>query len=141
MYITQTTLTGTRRNYINHSGSCVFAYAGQDATCANFGVYLTPLTGLQNNNGSVPSAYSLLQNFPNPFNPETKINYAIPKAGLVKIVVYDLLGAEVSTLVNENMEAGYHNVTFNGTNFASGVYFYKITAGEFTATKKMLLVK
>ncbi len=141
MYVCQTTLTGTRRNYINHSGSCVFAYAGQDGTCINFGVYLTPLVGLQHNNDIIPSAYSLSQNYPNPFNPVTKIDFALPKTGIVKLVVYDLLGAEVTTLVNENMQAGFHNVTFNGDNLASGVYFYRITAGEFTDVKKMLLIK
>ena len=97
--------------------------------------------GVQHEQNTVPSVYSLSQNYPNPFNPETKINYALPKAGLVKIVVYDLLGAEITTLVNENKTAGNYSVTFNGSNLASGVYFYKITAGDFTDVKKMLLVK
>jgi hypothetical protein len=89
----------------------------------------------------IPKVYSLAQNYPNPFNPTTKIDFALPKPGLVKLVVYDLLGAEVATLVDENLQAGYHNVSFNAGNFASGVYFYKITAGDFTNVKKMLLVK
>ncbi len=97
--------------------------------------------GIKPLSNEIPSVYSLSQNYPNPFNPETRINYAIPKTGLVKIVVYDVLGAEVAILVNENKTPGNYNVIFSGTNFASGVYFYKITAGDFSAVKKMLLVK
>jgi hypothetical protein len=103
-------------------------------------IFCNPV-GIQHNQNSLPATYSLSQNYPNPFNPETKIDFALPKAGLVKMVVYNILGAEVATLVNENMQAGYHNVKFNGTNLASGVYFYKITAGDFSDVKKMLLVK
>jgi hypothetical protein len=97
--------------------------------------------GIAANNRDIPKVFSLSQNYPNPFNPSTKIDFAIPKAGMVKLVVYNVLGAEVATLINENMQPGYHSVTFNGINLASGVYFYKITAGDFTAVKKMLLVK
>jgi hypothetical protein len=99
------------------------------------------LVGIQHEQNTVPTVYSLSQNYPNPFNPETQIKYALPKAGQVKIVVYDLLGAEIATLVNENKPAGNYNVTFNGSNLASGVYFYKITSGQFTDVKKMLLIK
>jgi hypothetical protein len=88
-----------------------------------------------------PTTYSLSQNYPNPFNPTTKIDFALPKSGSVKLVVYDLLGSEVTTLINEHMEAGNHSATFKGDNLASGVYFYKIVAGDFTDVKKMLLIK
>jgi hypothetical protein len=104
-------------------------------------VFCPPLVGISHNDNTVPTVYSLSQNYPNPFNPTTNIQFALPKASDVKLVVYDLLGAEVKTLVNEHMQAGTHDVSFNGTNLASGVYFYKIQAGDFTAVKKMLMVK
>ena len=97
--------------------------------------------GIASHNNGIPKVFSLSQNYPNPFNPSTKIDFAIPKSSMVKLVVYNVLGAEVATLINENMQPGYHSVTFNGFNLASGVYFYKIIAGDFTAVKKMLLVK
>jgi hypothetical protein len=99
------------------------------------------IVGVQNNNNNTPSAYNLSQNYPNPFNPSTKISFALPKAGNVKMVVFDLLGREVATVVNEFRTAGNHTVDFNAASLASGVYFYKIEAGDFTATKKMLLIK
>jgi hypothetical protein len=103
-------------------------------------VNITP-TGIGHNENEIPKLYSLTQNYPNPFNPSTKIEFSLPKAGRVKLLVYNVLGDEVATLVNEKMEAGIHAVNFRGDNFSSGVYFYKITAGNFTDTKKMLLVK
>jgi subtilisin family serine protease len=88
-----------------------------------------------------PKVFSLAQNYPNPFNPSTKIQYSIPKAGIVKMVVYDLLGREVITLVNEHKQAGVYDAIFDGVNLASGIYFYRIEAGDFTAVKKMVLIK
>jgi hypothetical protein len=99
------------------------------------------IVGSNINSSNIPFAYSLSQNYPNPFNPSTKISFGLPKAGNVKMVVFDLLGREVATLVNEFRTAGNHTVDFNAASLASGVYFYKIEAGDFTATKKMLLVK
>ena len=88
-----------------------------------------------------PEKFSLSQNYPNPFNPTTKINFAIPKQGFVTLKVYDILGKEVTTLVNEVKTAGSYSVDFNGNNFSSGVYFYKIEVNGFTDAKKMILVK
>lgn len=85
--------------------------------------------------------YALEQNFPNPFNPTTSIRYELPSAGLVTLKVYDVLGRQASTLVNARQEAGDYAVSFNGANLASGVYFYRLTAGSFVQTKKMLFVK
>ncbi len=90
---------------------------------------------------NVPGEYKLHQNYPNPFNPVTNINFDIPKAGLVSIKVYDITGREISTLVNQSMEAGSFNVEFDASSIASGTYFYKIQAGNFTDVKKMMLVK
>jgi hypothetical protein len=99
------------------------------------------IVGSNISGNSVPTIYSLAQNYPNPFNPSTKISFALPKAGNVKLVVFDLLGREIATVVNEFKTAGNHTVDFNASNLASGVYFYKMVAGDFTATKKMLLIK
>ena len=86
-------------------------------------------------------SYELSQNFPNPFNPTTTINYSIPFAGKVNIKVFDLLGREIAELVNEEKEAGNYSVSFNGKDISSGVYFYNITAGNYTVTKKMILMR
>lgn len=94
----------------------------------------------------IPSAYNLEQNYPNPFNPETVISFSLPKAGNVKIKIYDVLGNEIRTLIDEERLAGKHNIYWNSTdNFgkrvSSGVYFYTIIADNFTQTKKMVLMK
>jgi hypothetical protein len=88
----------------------------------------------------LPNEYSLSQNYPNPFNPTTKIDFAIPADGLVTIKIFDNLGKECLTLLNEETTAGYHTVTFNA-GLPSGVYYYSIKAGSFTAVKKMLLLR
>jgi hypothetical protein len=93
---------------------------------------------------SIPINYKLSQNYPNPFNPVTKINYELPKDGKVKLVIYDILGREIKTLVNELKQAGRYMVEFNGNNYASGIYFYRIQVegGKgYTSVKKMVLVK
>jgi len=89
----------------------------------------------------VPSTYSLLQNYPNPFNPSTIISYDILKSGNVSLKVYDIMGREVATLVNEVQAIGRYEVVFAAKNLSSGVYFYHLTAGDFTAIKKMVLMK
>ncbi len=88
-----------------------------------------------------PETYSLSQNYPNPFNPNTVINYQLPISGNVKLVVFDMLGRELLTLVNEEKLAGSYSVKFDGSKMTSGIYFYKISAGNYTETKKMMLVK
>lgn len=82
-----------------------------------------------------------ISNYPNPFNPATNFDFSLPKAGHVRLEIYNMLGQKVGTPTDQFYEAGTHSVEWNGSNFASGIYFYKITAGEFTETKKMLLVK
>jgi hypothetical protein len=88
-----------------------------------------------------PAEFSLSQNYPNPFNPTTNIKFSLPKAGIVKLVVFDVLGREVATLVNEFKGVGQYVVDFDASSLASGVYFYKIETGDFKDVKKMLLVK
>ncbi|HAX47870.1 MAG TPA: hypothetical protein DCX92_02690, partial [Bacteroidetes bacterium] len=91
--------------------------------------------------GSVPENYSLSQNYPNPFNPTTNIKLQIPKAGNVKLTVFDVTGKEVAVLVNENLSAGEYKVDFNAHGLTSGVYFYRIESAGFIDVKKMMLVK
>jgi hypothetical protein len=88
-----------------------------------------------------PSTFSLEQNYPNPFNPSTVISYQLPVSGDVILKVYDVLGNEAATLVNEEKPAGSYSVQFNATNLAGGVYFYQLKAGSFVETKKMLMLK
>jgi hypothetical protein len=87
------------------------------------------------------TSFNLSQNFPNPFNPSTNIKYSVSQLSTVEIKVFDILGSEVATLVNEEKEPGVFTVTFDASTFASGVYFYQLKAGEFISTKKMILLK
>jgi hypothetical protein len=89
----------------------------------------------------LPKVFALEQNYPNPFNPSTVMSYQLPVASNVSLKVYDVLGREVATLVNGRQEAGRYSVSFNAASFASGVYFYRLQAGNFVQTKKMMLVK
>lgn len=97
--------------------------------------------GINNNSNILPSKFALYQNDPNPFNPATSIKFDIPQKSNVKLVVYDLLGKEIMTLVNGTLDAGTHNINFNGGSLSSGIYFYKLQSGSFVETKKMLLLK
>lgn len=92
-------------------------------------------------NQSRPIAYSLCQNYPNPFNPVTRIDYAIPQGGNVTLKVYNILGVEVATLHAGYQQPGDHTVTFDGAGLASGVYFYRLRAGDFVSTRKLVLIK
>jgi hypothetical protein len=94
----------------------------------------------------VPPVNLLVGNYPNPFNPETTISYEVKNSGPVTVDIYNILGKKVRTLVNENVTAGTHSVVWNGTddnhaNVSSGVYFYKLTSGDYNATRKMILMK
>ena len=97
--------------------------------------------GIQPISSEVPSEFKLQQNYPNPFNPNTKINFNLPKEGAVKLSVFDVIGREVSVLVNENLRAGIYEVNFDAANLTSGTYFYRIISGSYAETKKMILIK
>jgi hypothetical protein len=92
-------------------------------------------------NKTIPTYFSLSQNYPNPFNPATTINYQIANASNVTLKVFDLLGREVTTLVNENKSPGYYEVKFDGSALTSGIYFYRIQCGSFSEAKKFVLMK
>ncbi|CAN5592377.1 hypothetical protein BH10BAC5_BH10BAC5_07220 [soil metagenome] len=129
-----------------NNDSCFVLWAGD----VGIGSYVTggcggTFTGVGNNTTEIKD-FRLDQNYPNPFNPTTNISYNIPSSGSVKIVVYDVLGSEVATVLNENKTAGYYSTVFDGKNLASGAYYYKITftsgdSKSFSQTKKMLLIK
>jgi hypothetical protein len=105
----------------------------------------------EENTNEVPAEFLLSQNYPNPFNPNTKIKYSLPQTSLVQIKVFDVLGNEIETLVNEEKLAGTYEVEFNVSSlsssvsakggYASGVYFYQLKAGDFVESKKMILLK
>ena len=97
--------------------------------------------GIQPISTEIPGEFSLFQNYPNPFNPVTRIKYSIPESSLAKLVIYDINGKEVYTLVNEWHNSGIYESEFNASNLASGVYFYQLITNNFTATKKMVLIK
>jgi len=99
------------------------------------------LTVSVNDNITGITNYALNQNYPNPFNPSTVISYQMPENSFVTLKIYNAIGSEVATLVNENKTSGIHNVTFDAANLASGIYFYKLQAGNFTAIKKLMLLK
>ncbi len=101
----------------------------------------TTLTDVKKDPNLIPTSFALMQNYPNPFNPSTIIQYSIPKTSEVELNIYDLLGNKVETLVNKEQTAGVYNYEFNANKLASGVYFYRIKAGNFVQTKKFVLMK
>jgi hypothetical protein len=107
---------------------------------------ITIVNGVEDNASGLPKTFELSNNFPNPFNPTTQIRFALPQQSLAKLIVYDLLGREVRTLVNGTLNAGYFETTWNGKNDAgaqvsSGMYIYRIEAGSFVSSKKMMMLK
>jgi hypothetical protein len=149
-YVSNTTVNSTASTgtcYHNHqdlpSGNgCTDITTGSlQTTRPNICMTINLLVGNKNVQTELPKVFSMAQNYPNPFNPVTSIKYTIPKTSLVRLVVYDVIGREVKTLVNEMKQPGAYNADFDGSNFASGVYFYRINAGTFTDVKKMVLVK
>lgn len=113
-------------SYINQSG---FWYSS----------YL--MTSIEDINSILPGEFKLYQNFPNPFNPITHIKYTLPKASLIKIEIFNGLGQKLKTLVDAHQKAGFYTVDFNGSQFASGLYFYRIVTNEFSKVHKMILMK
>jgi hypothetical protein len=110
------------------------------------GVVLTTGTGgvtstIKTINLSPPQTFELRQNYPNPFNPTTIISYELPANDMVRLEIYDILGRKIETLLSERQNAGNHSVPFNASNLSSGVYFYRLSAGSFVQTKKLMLIK
>jgi hypothetical protein len=124
-----------------YSGSRVVALNSSNYDTANFWLDTASLIGVQMINTKVPDKFELYQNYPNPFNPATSIKFSVQKASDVRMSVFNVLGQEVAVLVNETLQPGAYKVVFNASALASGVYFYKVTAGSFSETKKMVLIK
>ncbi len=103
--------------------------------------FSTSLTTVEEAGGPVPRNFALAQNYPNPFNPTTVVRSQLPVASFVRLNVYDALGREIATLVNEQREAGSYQDSFNGAGLASGVYYYRLTAGSFVQLRKMVLIR
>jgi hypothetical protein len=104
------------------------------------------VTGVEQISTEIPKSFSLYQNYPNPFNPSTKIKFSIPAPSPVervevRLVIYDALGRELQTLVNEQLQPGTYETEWDGTNYSSGIYYYKLIVGNYTETKKMVLIK
>ncbi|MHB1687480.1 MAG: T9SS type A sorting domain-containing protein [Ignavibacteriaceae bacterium] len=99
------------------------------------------ITGIEDGKNNIPATFSLFQNHPNPFNPSTVIKYDISKESFVTLKVYDILGREVVSLINEEKQSGKYQVTFNANNLSSGIYFYRIKAGEFIQTERLILLR
>lgn len=118
----------------------VFGYAGFGPTNAYFNAEQL-ITGIQQTGNNIPEKFVLSQNYPNPFNPVTNISFSIPKAGSVKLVVFDMTGREISVLANGMLSAGSYKVDFDASQIASGVYFYRLETEGFTDVKKMMLIK
>jgi len=135
-----TTSTGNRRIYSSTTG-CPHIYSGVSTNILNTGVSLVTISGVTPVSAEIPKEYKLSQNYPNPFNPVTKISFEIPKTGFVSLRVFDLLGREIKTLVNEVKNAGIYNIDFDGSSFSSGTYLYRLESNGYFETKKMVLIK
>ena len=99
------------------------------------------MTAVASDYGGLPGEFSLSQNYPNPFNPSTTIRYALPERSHVTLTVFNTLGQQVVTLVGGEVEAGYHEVTFDASEFASGVYLYRLTTGDYVQTRKVVVLR
>jgi hypothetical protein len=121
------------------TGSAIFS----PATTTSFYTlrYVNQIVGIKPISTEIPNKFTVHQNFPNPFNPVTSVRFDIPKASNVEITVYDVMGKVVEIIGNENLLAGQYEVKWNAVNYASGLYFCKVQAGEFSQIKKMILAK
>ena len=114
--------------------------------CIINGVLFGQILGVNENGENIPASFSLFQNYPNPFNPSTSIKFSVPQKAFVTITIYNVLGEEVTKLVNEEFSPGTYETTWDGTNYPSGVYYYQLTVNseqltKYSETKKMVLIK
>jgi photosystem II stability/assembly factor-like uncharacterized protein len=125
-------------NSIVYDNNFIYAGTGSNGVWKR---HLSELIGIQNISSVEPDKFTLSQNYPNPFNPVTKIQFAIPKSGLTSVKIYNALGQETATLVNQNLNTGTYSVDWDAGNYASGIYFYRIRSGNYSAVKSMMLIK
>jgi len=137
--VTEWSLTGLQDGYYAWTLRAVdAAYVGSFIAVGEFSIGVVSVDDREDN---IPHEYKVEQNYPNPFNPSTTIRYSIPKEGLVTLKIYNTLGEEIQTLVNEIKQTGNYDITFDAENLSSGVYLYRLSAGNFTENKKMILLK
>jgi hypothetical protein len=123
------------------SDGCIYALDGGYVTNGKLYRVKPSSIGVNNNQQNVPGDFTLLQNYPNPFNPSTKISFAISKPAYITLKIYNVLGEEISFLVNENKAIGSYTVEWDASNLPSGIYIYKLTANNVSLEKKMVLMK
>jgi hypothetical protein len=147
--LNMTTVTSNLRKYYDLGWHEVYIKLEDGIKADAYGVSLFSVTITQpktftdvdETTGNIPTGFKLNQNYPNPFNPSTRITYQIPNAGYVTLRVYDVLGREVSTLINSEQNSGSHEVMFDGSKLSSGIYFFRLQSGNYAATNKMVLMK
>jgi hypothetical protein len=122
-------------------GTAIVGGPNDDGLAGAFWVFYDPTVSVSTISQEVPKSFSLSQNYPNPFNPTTKFKIQIAKLTDTKITVFDVLGKEVAILVNQQLQPGTYEIDFDGSNYSSGLYFYKLMAGDFAETRKMILIK
>jgi hypothetical protein len=135
------TAVGTQNDLSLATGTNGCLVAWSVASGGNIAKMTGQPVGVINNNTGIPSKYNLDQNYPNPFNPSTNFKFALPKSGNVDLRVYDAIGREVAVILSDFRTAGSYSVEFNASALSIGVYFYTLRSGEFTETKKMMLIK
>ena len=127
--------------YTDGAAGCTMTLGAVQANRPNVCFEISAPVGITQNGNNIPTEYALSQNYPNPFNPTTNIKFDLPKEGFVSLKIYDVVGKEVASLVNEVKSAGSYIVGFNGTELSSGVYFYRLESGIFVENKRMILIK
>lgn len=137
---TNTGITASGNQIVSHGNKMYAATTG--STTGGVWIYTdTTLTSVTPVSTGIPENFELKQNYPNPFNPVTKIEFSVPVAEFITLKIFDIMGREIRTLVNEKLQPGTYEKSFDGSQLTSGVYFYKIAIGDFVSTKKMLLVR
>ncbi|MBM2840124.1 MAG: Subtilisin-like serine protease, partial [Bacteroidetes bacterium] len=136
--VVEAIIAGLGTDYLN-SVTRVKSYSA--IVQSDYNELLQVLTGVSPSGNGLPTAFELKQNFPNPFNPSTSITFTLPTTGFVSLRILDILGREIAMLVNEMKPLGSHTVSWDANGFASGVYFYRLSAGAQSQTKKLLLMK
>jgi len=136
----------SRMNYLVNNDKVFFTWSDARTIAKGYDIYgsifnLSSITSVKEIISKIPHDFNLYQNYPNPFNPSTRIRFSIPEFSHVLIKIYDILGNEITTLVDEDHPSGGYEVSFDGSNLASGFYFYRITAGNYSETRKMILLK
>ena len=137
----ETTINGVLRLMAGVFNNTIPFTLGPDGSISYEGGSLLVPTSVKEKTSEIPTEFALMQNYPNPFNPSTTIRYDLPKATHVTLKIYDIMGQQVAELVSQKHNAGVYEIVWNAKGIASSVYFYHITAGDFTSVRKLILMK